>query len=75
MYANESATLVITSTQNITALNIVFSIKDNGILKYNNNNITSGTEFSVSGQTITMTAGQSSGTKGKVFIKSVTIIY
>ena len=76
-YANEQATLTISSTNpyKISSVKITFSTKDNGCLKYNNQTVSSGSVISTDSNTVTLSIGSSSGNKGKVFITAIEVTY
>ncbi len=77
LYANESATLSITAASGCTlqSITISFSPSDNGTLLNGGDVMTSGTAVSASGTSHSFTVSQSSGTKGKIFISSISVTY
>ena len=76
-YANENANLVITATggKTIVSVKITFTLKDDGKFTYNNTTITSNSVININAATATFVAGHASGTKGKVFISAIEVIY
>ena len=76
-YANENATLTISvpSGSSLVSVTPTFTTKDNGILVYEEETITSGTNVSVSGEVIVFNFSQTSGNKGKVFFTEIEVAY
>ena len=76
LYANESGKLTIsTSEGSLSSITLTFNTKDNGKISYNSTALTSGSSVSVSGTSATFSVGSTSGDKGKVFIKSISVTY
>ena len=74
--ANDGSITISTNSGTLQSITFTYSKGNNGVLKYNNNGINSGTACSVSGTSATFTVSHSSGTKnGNVQITSITITY
>ncbi len=74
--ANDGSITISTNSGTLQSITFTYSKGNNGVLKYNNNGISSGTACSVSGTSATFTVSHSSGTKnGNVQITSITITY
>lgn len=75
-YAGESGTLTISTTSGtISSVTLTFTVKDNGKISYSNTALTSGTAQSVSGSSVTFSAGSTDGSRGKVFITAISVTY
>ena len=76
-YANENAKLTINAASgcSLKSVTLNFTVKDNGTISYSGSGLTSGTAVSVSGTAADFTISQSSGSKGKVFITSISVTY
>ena len=76
IYQNESPTVTITSTKVISKVKITYSINNTGVLTLEGQNISSGTEVEVNGNTVTFSVGNT-GTKtnGQVRITKIEVYY
>ena len=76
-YQNEEGTLTISAADNYTiqSVKVTFSTKDNGVLKYSNTSISSNTNCNINAQTASFTVGSTSGSKGKVLVKAIEVVY
>ena len=76
-YANENATLTISvpSGNSLVSVTPTFTTKDNGILVFEGETVTSGSTVSVSSEELVFTISQSSGNKGKVFFTEIEVAY
>lgn len=76
-YQNDKGTLTISAKDNylIQSVKLTFTTKDNGVLKYLNATISTNVVCTVEAQTASFTVGSTSGTKGKVFVKEIEVVY
>ena len=76
-YQNEEGTLTISAADNYTiqSVKVTFNTKDNGVLKYSNTSISSNTNCNINAQTASFTVGSTSGSKGKVLVKAIEVVY
>lgn len=77
IYANESGKITVKAVEGktIQSVKITFTLKDNGKLTYNGATVTTGSVVSVNASSAVFNAGNASGTKGKVFITAIEVIY
>lgn len=77
LYANESATLTISVPSGCSLVSVTptFTLKDNGILLFGSNTISSGSSVNVSGEEVAFSVSQTSGNKGKVFLTEIEVSY
>lgn len=76
-YANESAELTIKAEDGyiIKTVKLTYTIKDNGTLNSGSDALSSDMTYDVNSASVTYTVGSSSGSKGKVFIKKIEVVY
>ena len=76
-YEGDGGTITIsTSSGTISSVTFTYDNGNNGVIKYNGTNKTSGTAISVSGSSVSFTVGHSSGTKsGNVQITAISVTY
>ena len=76
-YQNDKGTLTISAKDNylIQSVKLTFTTKDSGVLKYLNATISTNVVCTVEAQTASFTVGSTSGTKGKVFVKEIEVVY
>ena len=74
--ANSGGITISTSSGTISSITFTYANGNNGVIKYNNTEKTSGTAISVSGSSVSFTVGHSSGTKnGNVQITAISVTY
>ena len=77
MYANESAKLVFTAANGCTikSIKITYTIQDSGKISYGSTALTSGKAVNINATTAEFIIGSTSGSKGKVFITAIEVVY
>ena len=77
VYQTNSAVVTVTATEaTIKSVEFTFTVKNNGIIKYDGNAMTSGTAVNVNAASAQFVAGKTgSGTNGIVSISSFTVVY
>lgn len=75
-YANEDATLTIDAgSKTIESVTLTYTVKDSGTISKSGTNVTSGTAVSVNASSVQFAIGQSTGSKGKIFITAISVTY
>ena len=76
-YEGDEGTITIATTSGtLSSITFTYANGNNGVIKYNSANKTSGTAISVSGSSVSFTVGHSSGTKnGNVQITAISVTY
>lgn len=77
IYANESGTVTIAAASGLTiqTVKITYSQKDNGTLLVGGKTVTSGSVIEVDASSLVVNASSTSGSKGKVLITAIEVIY
>ena len=77
VYQTNSAVVTVTATEaTIKSVEFTFTVKNNGIIKYDGNAMTSGTAVNVNAASAQFVAGKTgSGTNGIVSISGFTVVY
>ena len=76
-YQNENGTLTLTAKGGyvINSVKFTFTTKDNGTLTKDGSTLNSGTSYEVNSSSVTYAIGSTSGSKGKVFITAIEVVY
>lgn len=72
---NGGFTINAASGHTLKEATITFTTKDNGTLKYSSTTINSGKIVSLSGNSASFKVGSTSGSKGKVLVKAISVTY
>ena len=77
VFESEAGSLTITSTAGaMSSIKIVYDNNNDGVLKDGSSTVANNTAYSVSGQSVTLYAKHSTGTKnGRIDIKSISVTY
>lgn len=78
IYQSENATLTISAASgySLVSVKVTYSVKNNGTLVYNSNNIASGTVVAASGSSIQFSLGNTgSATNGQVRVTGIEVVY
>ena len=77
LYQNENPTMTISAEngKKIVSVKVTFTLKDSGTFIYSGSVIASGTTINVDGSSVSFNVGSTSGSKGKVYVTAIEVIY